>query len=92
MNSISPTYVMTPILTNTFALLDKTMLEDVLCASSTLKGVVPTTEDIAEAALYLGSSESKFVSGINLVVDGGYSTTNQYYLMKMHEKIESLES
>ena len=33
-------------------------------------------EDIAEAALYLGSDESKYVSEINLVVDGGYSLTN----------------
>ena len=33
-------------------------------------------EDIAEAALYLGSDESKYVSGINLVVDGGYNLTN----------------
>ena len=33
-------------------------------------------EDIAKVALYLGSDESKYVSGMNLVVDGGYSLTN----------------
>lgn len=33
-------------------------------------------EDIAEAALYLASDDAKYVSGLNLVVDGGYSITN----------------
>ena len=33
-------------------------------------------EDIAKVALYLGSDESKYVSGMNLVVDGDYSLTN----------------
>jgi NAD(P)-dependent dehydrogenase (short-subunit alcohol dehydrogenase family) len=33
-------------------------------------------EDIAYAAVYLGSDESSFVTGINLVVDGGVSISN----------------
>ena len=51
------------------------MMEDVVSSCANLKGVVLEPEDIAEAALYLGSDESKYVSGINLVV-GGYSLTN----------------
>ncbi|XP_022142634.1 secoisolariciresinol dehydrogenase-like [Momordica charantia] len=33
-------------------------------------------EDVAEAALYLGSDAAKYVSGHNLVVDGGFSVLN----------------
>ncbi|KAI3473373.1 hypothetical protein Pfo_030663 [Paulownia fortunei] len=77
-NCISPCAVATPLLTGSMGV-DRAVVEDIICASATLKGVVPTAEDVAEAALYLGSDESKFVSGLNLLVDGGYSTTNQSY-------------
>ncbi|KAG8376784.1 hypothetical protein BUALT_Bualt09G0099900 [Buddleja alternifolia] len=77
-NAISPCAVATPLLTASMGV-DKAVVDDIICTSATLKGVVPTSEDVAEAALYLGSDESKFVSGLNLLVDGGYSTTNQSY-------------
>ncbi|KAI5323006.1 hypothetical protein L3X38_032078 [Prunus dulcis] len=38
-------------------------------------------EDIAKAALYLGSDESKYVSGHNLLVDGGYIIVNARFCM-----------
>jgi len=43
---------------------------------SNLKGSVGRKEDVAQAALYLGSDESRYVSGHNLVVDGGFTIMN----------------
>ncbi|KAM7512690.1 hypothetical protein LguiB_011565 [Lonicera macranthoides] len=77
-NCISPCAVATPLLTNATGMA-KSVVNGIVTASANLKGVVPTAEDVAEAALFLGSDMSKFVSGLNLVVDGGYSTTNQSF-------------
>lgn len=46
---------------------------------SNLKGVALQEEDVAQAALYLASDESKYVSGHNLAVDGGFSTINPIF-------------
>ncbi|XP_023733096.1 short chain aldehyde dehydrogenase 1 [Lactuca sativa] len=88
-NCISPGSVSTPLLTNAMGL-EKAAVDDILCAASVLKEVVPTAEDIAEAAVYLGSDASKFVSGINLVVDGAYSTTNPTYTKIIKQTFEAL--
>lgn len=41
-----------------------------------LKGVDLMPEDVAYAVLYLASDESKYVSGLNLTVDGAVSCVN----------------
>ena len=75
-NCVSPFATATPMLRKAMGMMEKNKVEDVVSLCTNLKGVVLELEDIAEAALYLGSDESKYASGMNLVVDGGYSLTN----------------
>ncbi|EOA27711.1 hypothetical protein CARUB_v10023880mg [Capsella rubella] len=49
------------------------MVEDYCAATGILKGVVLKARHVAEAALFLASDDSAYVSGQNLAVDGGYT-------------------
>ncbi|RYR58173.1 hypothetical protein Ahy_A05g023846 isoform C [Arachis hypogaea] len=53
--------------------------EGCLKVYSNLKGVHLMEEDVAQAALYLASDESKYISGHNLAVDGGFTTINPIF-------------
>ncbi|XP_027065452.1 secoisolariciresinol dehydrogenase-like [Coffea arabica] len=41
-----------------------------------LEGMVLKPEDLANAAVYLASDEARFMSGHNLMLDGGFTVTN----------------
>ncbi|KAF7013861.1 hypothetical protein CFC21_027912 [Triticum aestivum] len=49
--------------------------EEMVRGLATLKGPTLRAGDIAEAALFLASDESGYISGHNLVVDGGVTTS-----------------
>ncbi|KAI3943023.1 hypothetical protein MKW92_007649 [Papaver armeniacum] len=74
-NCISPFVIVTPMVSGGGGI-EADSLEKVVHDSANLKGTILKTDDVAEAAVYLSSDESKYVSGLNLVIDGGYSTTN----------------
>ncbi|CAN1144195.1 Short chain aldehyde dehydrogenase 1 [Linum perenne] len=62
-NCISPYGVATPMVTE---------MGGMNAEIANLKGVVCKDKDIAEVALNLVSDESRYVSGVDLMVDGGF--------------------
>lgn len=75
-NSISPFGVATPLTCRVFNL-EPDQVEANSCSQANLKGVVLKASHIAEAALYLASDEAVYISGHNLVVDGGFSVVDR---------------
>lgn len=55
-------------------------VEELLSEMGNLKGHVLKAEDVAKAALYLASDEAHYVSGLNLVMDGGFSVVNPSFV------------
>jgi NAD(P)-dependent dehydrogenase (short-subunit alcohol dehydrogenase family) len=70
-NSIHPGYIDTAMLRGPFEGRPADLEE--IIASTTPMGRVGTAEEIANAALFLASDESSFMTGAEMVVDGGYT-------------------
>ncbi|PHU29196.1 Short-chain dehydrogenase reductase 2a [Capsicum chinense] len=75
-NCVSPYGIATPIVCKTYGC-DADPLESSITGHANLKGVTLSTKHIAEAALFLASDESAYVSAHNLSVDGGLSSIMQ---------------
>ncbi|XP_058740473.1 short-chain dehydrogenase reductase 3b-like [Vicia villosa] len=71
-NSVSPFGVATPLACAPFNI-ETEFVEAMICSQANLKGVVLKARHVAEAALFLASDEAGYISGHNLVVDGGVS-------------------
>ncbi|CAJ2631867.1 unnamed protein product [Trifolium pratense] len=74
-NSISPFVIATPLACQSLNM-EVSEIEATGNDSAVLKGITLKTTHIAEAALFLASDESAYISGHNLVVDGGFSVIN----------------
>ncbi|XP_030949167.1 secoisolariciresinol dehydrogenase-like [Quercus lobata] len=79
-NCLSPYALATPLATK-FVGVDDETLENVMNSLANLKGVTLKAEDVANAALFLASDESRYVSGHNLLIDGGFSIVNPSFNM-----------
>ncbi|KAI3997271.1 hypothetical protein MKX01_009115 [Papaver californicum] len=79
-NCMSPYALATP-LAKSFVKMEDKDLEQLMHTLGNLKGVILKAEDVANAALYLGSDDSQYVSGHNMIIDGGFSVVNPSFGM-----------
>ncbi|GLU07459.1 hypothetical protein SLE2022_244170 [Rubroshorea leprosula] len=76
-NCISPFAIPTPMVMNEmnqiYSGLNDARLREIVYNAGALHGANCEPEDIANAAVYLASDDAKYISGHNLVVDGGFT-------------------
>ncbi|TXG58192.1 hypothetical protein EZV62_016021 [Acer yangbiense] len=80
-NCLSPYGVATHLATDFMEDDGDEKLENQMNLIANLKGVTLKADDIANAALYLASDEARYVSGHNLLIDGGFTIVNPSFNM-----------
>ncbi|CAJ1874049.1 unnamed protein product [Sphenostylis stenocarpa] len=76
-NSISPYALASPLTCDALDV-GPAEVEAMAHGSAILEGITLKANHIAEAALFLASDESIYISGHNLAVDGGFSSVNRW--------------
>lgn len=73
-NAIGPGFTRTPLMENGLKM-DDTQIDSLreFAAQTVPLGYMAQPEEIATAALFLASNDAKYVNGVELIVDGGYS-------------------
>ncbi|CAI9279590.1 unnamed protein product [Lactuca saligna] len=71
-NCVSPYFIPSPLATNYI----QDYPEKYSNVYSNLKGITLCEKDVAEATLFLASDEARYMSGHNLVIDGGFTVIN----------------
>lgn len=74
-NCVSPAAAVTPLATG-YVGLEGEAFEQAMEAVGNLKGVRLKVADIANAVLFLASDDARYISGHNLLLDGGFSIVN----------------
>ncbi|KAK1311163.1 Momilactone A synthase [Acorus calamus] len=74
-NCVSPYGLATPLAKKVLCVERDAEVEEAFGRYTALKGVALRAVDVAHAALYLASEEAKYMSGHNLVVDGGFTSS-----------------
>lgn len=77
-NCVSPFGIATPLSCKAYNL-EPSEVEANSCEVANLKGIVLKARHVAEAALFLASDESAYISGHNLAVDGGFSVVSHSF-------------
>uniref|UniRef100_A0ACD5XX30 Uncharacterized protein n=1 Tax=Avena sativa TaxID=4498 RepID=A0ACD5XX30_AVESA len=77
-NCVSPAGAATPLATR-YVGLDGEVFEAIMESMGNLKGVRLRVEDIAAAVLFLASDDARYISGHNLLIDGGMSVSNRSF-------------
>ncbi|XP_068646526.1 (+)-borneol dehydrogenase 1-like [Aristolochia californica] len=84
-NCVSPYVVGTNINKNQGPVADPNEFAKFMSEVGNLKGAQLKPDDVARAALYLASDDASYVSGLNLLVDGGFTAANPSLMMAISQ-------